>query len=150
MIKIRIRIVMKNLINKIIEKLFTREIISYLIFGVLTTLVNFVFYWLFTDIIGIYYITSNVIAWIFAVIFAYITNKLFVFESKSWDIKLVIKEVIAFGAARVLSLLFETGFLALTVEILGVPKLIAKVIAAVFVVIINYVASKLFIFKKKK
>ena len=133
---------MKNLINKIIEKLFTREIISYLIFGVLTTLVNFVFYWLFTDIIGIYYITSNVIA--------YITNKLFVFESKSWDIKLVIKEVIAFGAARVLSLLFETGFLALTVEILGVPKLIAKVIAAVFVVIINYVASKLFIFKKKK
>ena len=60
MIKIRIRIVMKNLINKIIEKLFTREIISYLIFGVLTTLVNFVFYWLFTDVIGIYYITSKI------------------------------------------------------------------------------------------
>ena len=141
---------MKNLINKIIEKLFTREIISYLIFGVLTTLVNFVFYWLFTDVIGIYDITAHVIAWIFAVIFAYITPKLFVFESKSWDIKLVIKEVIAFGAARLFSLLFETGFLALTVEILGIPKLIAKVIAAVFVVIINYVASKLFIFKKKK
>lgn len=141
---------MKNLINKIIEKLFTREMISYLIFGVLTTVVNFVFYWLFIEIIGIYYITSNVIAWIFAVIFAYVTNKLFVFESKSWEVKLVIKEVIAFGAARVLSLLFETGFLALTVEVMGVPKIIAKIIAAVFVVIINYVASKLFIFKKKK
>lgn len=141
---------MKNLINKMIEKLFTREMISYLIFGVLTTVVNFIFYWLFTDVLHIYYIASNVVAWIFAVIFAYITNKLYVFESKSWELKLVIKEVISFGAARLLSLLFETVFLALTVEIMGVPKLIAKIIAAVFVVIINYVASKLFIFKKKK
>ena len=60
------------------------------------------------------------------------------------------RKVISFGAARIISLLFQTGFLALTVEIIGVPELIAKVIAAVFVVIINYVASKLFIFKKKK
>ena len=141
---------MKNLINKFIEKFFTREVISYLVFGVLTTLVNFVFYWLFTEVLGINYLTSNVIAWIFAVIFAYITNKLFVFESKSWELPIVVKEVLSFGAARILSLLFETGFLTLTVEIFKFPKLIAKIIAAVFVVIINYVASKLFIFKKKK
>lgn len=141
---------MKNLINKLIEKFFTREVISYLVFGVLTTLVNFVFYWLFTEVLGIYYLTSNVIAWIFAVIFAYITNKLFVFGSKSWELSIVVKEVLSFGAARILSLLFETGFLTLTVEIFKFPKLIAKIIAAVFVVIINYVASKLFIFKKKK
>ena len=141
---------MKNLINKLIEKFFTREVISYLIFGVLTTVVNFVFYWLFTEVFAVYYITSNVIAWVFAVVFAYITNKLFVFESKSWEPAIVFKEVISFGAARIISLLFETVFLALTVEIIGVPELIAKVIAAVFVVIINYVASKLFIFKKKK
>ena len=141
---------MKNLINKLIEKFFTREVISYLIFGVLTTVVNFVFYWLFTEVFAVYYITSNVIAWVFAVVFAYITNKLFVFESKSWEPAIVFKEVISFGAARIISLLFETGVLALTVEIIGVPELIAKVIAAVFVVIINYVASKLFIFKKKK
>ena len=141
---------MKNLINKLIEKFFTREVISYLIFGVLTTVVNFVFYWLFTEVFAVYYITSNVIAWVFAVVFAYITNKLFVFESKSWEPAIVFKEVISFGAARIISLLFETGFLALTGEIIGVPELIAKVIAAVFVVIINYVASKLFIFKKKK
>ena len=131
---------MKNLINKFIEKFFTREVISYLVFGVLTTLVNFVFYWLFTEVLGIY----------FAVIFAYITNKLFVFGSKSWELSIVVKEVLSFGAARILSLLFETGFLTLTVEIFKFPKLIAKIIAAVFVVIINYVASKLFIFKKKK
>ena len=141
---------MKNLINKFIEKFFTREVISYLVFGVLTTLVNFVFYWLFTEVLGIYYLTSNVIAWIFAVIFAYITNKLFVFESKSWELPIVVKEVLSFGAARILSLLFETGFLTLTVEIFKFPKLIAKIIAAVFVVIINYVSIKLIIFKKKK
>ena len=73
---------MKNLINKLIEKFFTREVISYLIFGVLTTVVNFVFYWLFTEVFAVYYITSNVIAWVFAVVFAYITNKLFVLEQK--------------------------------------------------------------------
>lgn len=140
---------MKTLINKIMKKLFTREMISYLIFGVLTTVVNFIFYWLASDVLGIYYIAANVIAWIIAVIFAYITNKLFVFESRSWEPSLVAKELVSFGTARVLSLLFETGFLALTVEILHVPELIAKVIASVFVVIINYVASKLFIFKKK-
>lgn len=140
---------MKNLIEKIIKKLFTREMISYLIFGVLTTLVNLVVFQLCDAVLGIYYIAANVIAWIIAVIFAYVTNKLFVFDSKSWELKLVVKEVISFGSARILSLLFETGFIAFTVEVIGIPKFISKIIASIFVVIINYVASKLFIFKKK-
>lgn len=141
---------MKNLIEKIINKLFNREMISYLIFGVLTTVVNLVVFQLCDAVLGIYYIAANVIAWIIAVIFAYVTNKLFVFESKSWELKLVVREVISFGSARILSLLFETGFIALTVEVMGMPKFISKIIASIFVVIINYVASKLFIFKKKK
>ncbi|MGN1188425.1 MAG: GtrA family protein [Lachnospiraceae bacterium] len=140
---------MKNLIEKILKKLFTREMISYLIFGVLTTLVNLVVFQLCDAVLGIYYIAANVIAWIIAVIFAYVTNKLFVFDSKSWELKLVVKEVISFGSARILSLLFETGFIAFTVEVIGMPKFISKIIASIFVVIINYVASKLFIFKKK-
>ena len=140
---------MKNLIEKIIKKLFTREMISYLIFGVLTTLVNLVVFQLCDAVLGIYYIAANVIAWIIAVIFAYVTNKLFVFDSKSWELKLVVKEVFSFGSARILSLLFETGFIALTVEVMEMPKFISKIIASIFVVIINYVASKLFIFKKK-
>lgn len=141
---------MKNLIEKIINKLFNKEMISYLIFGVLTTVVNLVVFQLCDAVLGIYYIAANVISWIIAVIFAYVTNKLFVFESKSWELKLVVREVISFGSARILSLLFETGFIALTVEIIGMPKFISKIIASIFVVIINYVASKLFIFKKKK
>ena len=141
---------MNNLIEKIINKLFNREMISYLIFGVLTTVVNLVVFQLCDAVLGIYYIAANVIAWIIAVIFAYVTNKLFVFESKSWELKLVVREVISFGSARILSLLFETGFIALTVEVMGMPKFISKIIASIFVVIINYVASKLFIFKKKK
>lgn len=141
---------MKNLIEKIINKLFNREMISYLIFGVLTTVVNLVVFQLCDAVLGIYYIAANVIAWIIAVIFAYVTNKLFVFDSKSWELKLVVREVISFGSARILSLLFETGFIALTVEVMGMPKFISKIIASIFVVIINYIASKLFIFKKKK
>ena len=141
---------MNNLIEKIINKLFNREMISYLIFGVLTTVVNLVVFQLCDAVLGIYYIAANVIAWIIAVIFAYVSNKLFVFESKSWELKLVVREVISFGSARILSLLFETGFIALTVEVMGMPKFISKIIASIFVVIINYVASKLFIFKKKK
>ena len=141
---------MNNLIEKIISKLFTREMISYLIFGVLTTIVSLVTFQLCDAVLGIYYIAANVISWIIAVIFAYVTNKLFVFESKSWELKLVVREVISFGSARILSLLFETGFIALTVEVMGMPKFISKIIASIFVVIINYVASKLFIFKKKK
>ena len=141
---------MNNLIEKIISKLFTREMISYLIFGVLTTIVSLVTFQLCDAVLGIYYIAANVISWIIAVIFAYVTNKLFVFESKSWELKLVVREVISFCSARILSLLFETGFIALTVEVMGMPKFISKIIASIFVVIINYVASKLFIFKKKK
>lgn len=140
---------MKKQIKKIWDKLFTREMISYLIFGVLTTLVNLVIFKLCTSVLHIYYITANVIAWILAVIFAYVTNKLFVFNSKSWALKVVVREIISFGSARLLSLLFETGFIALCVEVLKLPKDPSKLAASVFVIIINYAASKLFIFKKK-
>ena len=136
------------MIKKITDKLFTKEVISYLFFGVATTVVNMVVFWLFTELIVIHYLAANVIAWVIAVAFAYITNKLFVFESKSFEMNILKKEIPGFVAARVLSLLFETAFLLFAVELLKSPEFIAKVIAAVVVVIINYVASKLFIFKK--
>ena len=136
------------MIKKITDKLFTKEVISYLFFGVATTVVNMVVFWLFTELIVIHYLAANVIAWVIAVAFAYITNKLFVFESKSFEMNILKKEIPGFVAARVLSLLFETAFLLFAVELLKSPEFIAKVIAAVVVVIINYVARKLFIFKK--
>ncbi len=137
------------MIKKIMDKLLTREVITYLIFGVLTTIVNMVVFWLLENITTLHYLVNNSIAWVIAVSFAYITNKLFVFESKSFALNVLIKEIPGFAFARLLSLIFENVFLLVTVELIGVPEIISKLIASVGVIIMNYVASKLFIFKKK-
>lgn len=141
-----------------------KELITYVIFGGLTTVVNLVVFSLSGLVLGAErYLISNVIAWVAAVIFAYITNKIWVFESKSWEPKVLLKEVPSFFAARVFSFLVEEAGLFLFVDLLGFNEyslniltfefsgeFIAKVILAVVVVILNYVFSKLFIFKKKK
>ncbi len=139
------------------------EVISYLFFGVLTTLVNFVVFWACGLLLSEeLYLVSNAIAWIAAVIFAYITNKLFVFQSKSWALKVIISEIPEFLGARVFSFLIEEAGLWLLVDILSMGKIsfsllgigvsgqmIAKIILAVIVVILNYFFSKFIIFKKK-
>lgn len=131
----------------LIQKFLNRETISYLVFGVLTTIVNYLSYevckWL-----GIHYTVATVIAWVLAVAFAYITNKLFVFESRSFEKAVLIKEITAFVSCRVFSGLCDLGFMVLAVEIIGINDSIAKLAANVFVVVINYIFSKLFIFKK--
>ena len=137
---------MKNLIKKLCNK----ETITYLIFGVLTTLVNYIVYYLLYKFTAIDALAYNIIAWVAAVIFAFFTNKLFVFESKSFKPNIVFRELLTFVSARVLSLLLEEAFLALTVKVMEIHELLAKLIIAVIVVIVNYFASKLFIFKKGK
>ena len=136
---------MKQLINKLINK----ETITYIIFGVLTTVVNYAVYYLFYRFTSIDPIVYNVVAWIAAVVFAFVTNKLFVFESKSFAPEVLLSEFVTFIGARLLSLLFETGFLALTVKVFLMNEFVSKVIAAVFFVIFNYFASKFLIFRKK-
>lgn len=135
------------MIQTLWNKFVNRETISYLIFGILTTIVNYVVFEI-CQFANIHYLISTAIAWALAVIFAYITNKLFVFESKSWKKEVVIKELTSFVACRVISGLFDLGFMALAVELLSMNKSIAKLVSNVFVVIANYVFSKLFIFKK--
>lgn len=134
-----------------------REMITYLIFGVLTTVVNYVVYWLCTLILtpDVFlkdknYLVSNAICWIAAVVFAYVTNKLFVFESRSWKIAVVAREVTAFVGARLLSLVFDMGIMFVCVSLIGMNEFLAKLIAQVVVVILNYIFSKLFIFRRKK
>lgn len=134
-----------------------REMITYLIFGVLTTVVNYVVYWLCTLILtpDIFlkdknYLVSNVICWIAAVVFAYVTNKLFVFESRSWKLSVVGREVVSFVGARLVSLAFDMGFMFVFVSLIGMNEFIAKLIVQIVVVILNYIFSKLFIFRKKK
>ena len=118
-------------------------ILSYLFFGGLTTLVNIFTFWLLRVLkLGVY--TSNVIAWIVSVLFAFITNKLFVFESKGKTLK----QGLSFFIFRLISLVFDMGIMYLLIDLLKWDDLLSKIITNVIVVIINYVFSKIFIFKK--
>lgn len=125
------------------------EKINYLIFGVLTTFVNLIVYALCTKLFSINYMISNIIAWILSVLFAYITNKKYVFKSKCDSNKKVIYEIFQFFKYRVLSFIIcDMLLLCLFVELLNMNDMIAKVIIQVVVIVLNYLFSKLFVFKK--
>ena len=151
-------------LNAFLKKILSREMFDYLFFGVLTTVVNLVCFHLFKKLLGSKYsLISNVIAWIVAVLFAFVTNKFWVFKSKATDKKTFFRELLSFTEARLFSLgVEELGlFIAqywidaenkvydiLSIEISGMMT--AKIILAVIVVILNYIFSKLFIFKKNR
>ena len=125
-----------------------QEIINYLIAGGLTVLVTILSYAFFTKILNIYYIVSNVLSWIVAVIFAYVVNRKFVFKSKSIK-KEQIKEITNFLIGRLLSLLVDTLLMYLLVEICKIDDLISKIIVQFVVIVLNYIFSKFWIFKEK-
>jgi putative flippase GtrA len=135
-----------NIIKSLIIKY--KSIISYLVFGVTTTIINILIYALFAKIFNVYFVVSNIIAWIVAVSFAFITNKLYVFESKSKDRRVVIKESISFIIARLLSLLFDMIFMYVGIVLLKQNDIVIKIISNVLVIIINYVLSRYMVFKK--
>lgn len=147
----------------------TKEIIMYLIFGVLTTLVSWGTYVLFANPLGLGVFVSNLLSWICAVIFAFFTNKLWVFDSKSFEAKTFLKEATTFVASRGITGVFEIVFVPLiskigfdnlfyplfksagiTLKVLYTDGIYSKIAVAVIVVILNYVFSKLFVFKKKE
>ena len=150
---------------KTIKKLIIkyRELIVYVFFGALTTAVNLSVFHLSNIIFGQeLYLASNVIAWIASVIFAYVTNKIWVFDSRQWSRSVLIREISSFFSARVFSFLVEELGLYLLVDTAGMSsmtvtvadytingELIAKVILAAVVVVLNYVFSKLLVFRKK-
>ncbi len=124
------------------------DILAYLFFGGLTTLVNLLVYTPLYHWLQRSAAVSNVIAWVAAVAFAYLTNKPFVFRSHDWSAKTVLPELGKFVGCRVGSGLAETAFLALTVDLLGWNGLVMKIIISVVVVILNYIGSKLIVFRK--
>ena len=132
-----------------------RETILYLFFGALTTAVSMGLYYVSETVLDLTPTVSNLISWIGSVIFAFVTNKIFVFESKSWKPKVALKEGGTFFASRILSgileiLLFEGLIrIGLNQTVLGSEGLIAKGIVTVVVIIINYILSKLIVFRKK-
>lgn len=143
-------------------KFLNREVFMYLVFGVLTTVVSWASYALFIKILGgisnsdVRISVANVLSWIAAVLFAFITNKLWVFDSKSWKPSVVIKELGMFVVARLATGCIEWFGVPLLVkigvdqELFGTEGMVAKIIASVLVVILNYFFSKLLIFKKKE
>lgn len=121
-----------------------KELILYIIFGVLTTLVNIIVYFFFAKIVLINYLISNILAWFFSVLFAYVTNRIWVFESRNDNI---FKECILFFGGRLFSGVVDTGLMYLFIDILSIGDFISKIVIQVIVVILNYVISKLVVFK---
>lgn len=154
----------KNFFNKY------KEIISYVFFGVLATVVSWGSYYIFVNKLSLSVGIGNILSWVCAVAFAYFTNKLWVFESKSWKFTVVIKEIFNFLLARVgtgvlqwvgVPLLSDkTGFdeffmriaesVGLKMDFLFTEGIYSKIVVEVIVVVLNYFFSKFLIFKKKK
>lgn len=120
----------------------------YLIFGLMTTLVNFITYIIFAWYFECNETFSNVIAWFIQVLFAYITNKIWVFQSKSVKIKALLYETLSFFGFRVMTGLLDIVMFYILVEKLKVNDIITKTIISILVIILNYIFSKLIIFKK--
>ena len=136
-------------IKKLFHNLINRETLLYVLFGIGTTVINIVIFALFTKVLNINWQFSNAVAWICSVLFAFITNKIFVFESRDFGKKKLIFELFSFFAARLFSLLIEYGGLWLLIDVLSFGEIISKILMNVIVIIFNYVFSKLVIFRKK-
>ena len=150
---------MTNIIKRLCKSFFTREFLVYLFFGILTTVVNFAVFGWMKDILGDdLTLLSNAIAFVVSVIFAFLTNKPFVFASKSWKLPVVIKEFAAFIGSRLATFgLEETGLFVCQyilymgeTKILGIDGLnFAKWTLSLAIAILNYVLSIFFVFKKR-
>lgn len=146
-----------------------KEIITYVIFGVLTTVVSWGSYTVFVEVLSMKVFVGNLLSWICAIVFAYVTNKLWVFESKSWKPGVIGKEIVTFVASRGITgvieilcvpLLAKTGFdnifygilekMNISIGILFTDGIYSKIFLSVVVVILNYFFSKFIIFKNKK
>ncbi len=133
---------LKNLFHKYYD------IISYLFFGILTTAVNYLVYLPCYNWLHLSAALSNVLAWVVAVAFAYLTNKPFVFKSHDWSLKTVGPELAKFVSCRIGSGLIETAIIFITVDCLSWNGNIWKLVTSVLVVVLNYVGSKLLVFRK--
>ena len=136
-----------------------REIFVYGVVGVLTTVINYGVYAGssrgLSALLGLapshamMILIAKIIAWVAAVAFAFWANKVYVFHSSAWDRKTLRHELPGFVSARVLSLVFDAAFVEITVQFLGMNDLIATLLSNLVVVVLNYFASKFWIFRKR-
>lgn len=168
----------ESFLGRIADKLLTREVFMYLVFGLATTVVNLGVFYLcnrafeaagWNGVLGNFfirkgwteaaelfstkgseYLDSTFIAWVAGVLFAFFTNKLFVFQSKCWATSVAVREFTGFVGARIFSLMVELFGMFLLVTICNMNELLAKIAVGVVVVVLNYIFSKLLVFKKDK
>lgn len=126
------------------------DVIAYLFFGVCTTVVNIVVYAICAKVLHFNTVVSTTIAWILSVAFAYITNRIWVFKSKVKDFKGIMREICSFVAARLATGVLDLLIMYVFVDLLHWPDMIIKVASNILVIVLNYIASKLFIFAKPK
>ena len=144
---------------KILEKIGLKKIadyyknhqegMRYLVFGALTTVVNIAIFIIFAKVFNLSTTISNIFAWIIAVLFAYITNKILVFKAKKDTFKELLIEILFFFLARIFTLVLETIILVIFIDNLHFNSFIMKIISNIIVIIVNFILSKILIFKKK-
>jgi Predicted membrane protein len=138
------------MINKAKEITVThREPILYVLFGGGATLINIFAYELFATYMGINFMVANVMAWVLAFVFAFICNKIWVFESRSWERNVAVKEFTGFFGSRLGTGILDSVMMFLLVGVMSMAGFPAKVIVNIIVTILNYIASKFFIFKQR-
>ena len=137
--------------NEKLQNLFHKyyDVLAYLVFGVLTTVVNYIIYLPCYNLAQLPAVVSNVIAWVGAVAFAYLTNKPFVFRSHDWSAETVIPELTKFVGCRVASGAAESVIIWITVDLLSWDGNLWKLVTSVLVVALNYIGSKLLVFRKR-
>lgn len=121
---------------------------NYLIFGFLAFVLNYILYFVFADMLSMHYMAATVISWVLTVVFAYWTNRTFVFKSQNKDISAVVKEFISFIGARVATEVLEIVLMYVMVDMLAINDKISKLVCQTIVILANYVLSKIWIFKK--
>ena len=141
---------MKNMIEKGMELLKKyKSFVMYAIFGVLTTLINLASYYVLYNVLNWGNMPSTELAWLLAVIFAFATNKKWVFDSQSMEWKVLLYELASFFACRIATGVFDMAVMYVAVDVMAWNEMLWKLLSNVIVIILNYVASKLVIFKKK-
>lgn len=126
------------------------EGINYLIFGFLAFVLNYVLYWVFESLMNLHYMAATALSWVLTVVFAYWTNRTFVFKSQNRELQSVGKEFISFIGARVATEVLELVLMYVMVDCMHGNEYVAKLIGQTLVILTNYVLSKIWIFKDKK
>ncbi len=126
-----------------------KSVLMYLFFGALTTFVGIFTFWFFADgVVGLHEIAANCISWVFAVTFAFLTNRVWVFHAPCATVRAFLIQGANFFGGRLFTLLLETAIIAVFVTLLGFNEMLIKILAQFVVLVLNYVISKLFVFKK--